>query len=200
MPPSDYEQFRQQADERLLANLRMVYDAYLVEVRAYETLALARGVLPTGLRLPVALDLLAAGPERLLLAAGQPLLPPAPPATAALPAGEVPAALPPAPPAPAPAPAPAPRAPLAPLAPTTPARRKASAADDLYDAILAVLDRLDDTFSRQDLLGALPFKPRRSTLYAVLQDLIDNTVLELAERGRGATRALYRKRRPVAPG
>jgi hypothetical protein len=193
VPPSDYEEFRQQADERLLANLRMVYDAYLVEVRAYETLAVARGMLPTGLRLPVALDLLAAGPERLLLAAGQPLLPPA---AAVLPAGEAPAALPPAPPSPAPAP----RAPLAPLAPTPPVRRKAKAADDLYDAILAVLDRLDDTFRRGDLLAVLPFKPRRSTLYAVLQDLVDNRVLELAERGRGATLALYRKRRPAAPG
>lgn len=193
MPPSDYEQFRQQADERLLANLRMVYDAYLVEVRAYETLAVARGVLPTGLRPPLALAAPAdgAGPERLLLAAGEPLLPPAPPATAALPASAAPAALPPVPAAPAPARAPA---------PAPPARRKASAGDDLYDAILAVLDRLDDTFSREDLLAALPFGPRRSTLYAVLNDLIDNRVLELAERGRGATRALYRKRRPAAPG
>ncbi len=174
MPPSDYERFRQQADGQLLADLQMVYDAYLAKVRAYETLALTGGALPTGLRPPLALGAFAgAEPARLLSAAEPPALPPAPAAPA----------LPPAPPTPAPA----------------AGRRKRSAVFELRAAVLAALDQLDDTFDRDDLLQVLPCEPRRSSLHGVLQDLVyHDEVLEIAKSGRGAVLSLYRKRKPDA--
>jgi hypothetical protein len=189
VPPSDYEQFRQQVDEQLLADLQMVYEAYVAKIRAYETLALTRGALPTGLRPPLSLNALAgAEPARLLPAPAA-----APPAVLVLPAGPAPATETgsPAPPATVPA-----AATVAPRRPAPPRRPKRGDAFELYEAVLAALEQLDDVFDRNDLLGVLPFQPPRSTLHRLLLEIVREGELELVQRGRGAARSLYRKRKP----
>jgi hypothetical protein len=174
--PGDYERFRQQVDEQLLADLRMVYEAYLAKVRAYETLALTSGTLPAGMRPPLALPALAGEPERLLPAPAE-----APPAPAVRPTP----------------PAPKPQAPVAARRPAPRPRRKRYGAFELHDVVLAALDRLDDEFDRDDLLRVLPAGTPRTTLHRVLQDLVEeDQALEIAERGQGGTLSIYRKRRP----
>jgi hypothetical protein len=194
--PGEYDRFRQQIDEQLRANLGAVYQAYLVTVRACETLALASGAIETGLRPPLQLNLLpgAAEPARLPpVAEPAALLPSAPPSAAAPPD--------PSPALPAPPVAPAPPPAVLPVeAPALPRSPKRMAAFELYNIVCDALPKLGEVFSRDDLVRVLPSPPKRSTLLRVLDDLIrDDRVLELARRGTSGAPSLYRKRKPAAP-
>ncbi len=186
MSPGEYDRFRQQVDEQLRANLAVLYEAYLVTVRACETLALASGAIETGQRPPLQLSLLpgAAEPARLPpVAEPAALLPPPPPSAAA---------------APDPAPPPAAQPVEAPAAPGPPKRM---AAFELHGIVHDALPKLGEVFSREDLVRVLPSPPKRSTLLRVLDDLIrEDRVLELARRGTSGGPSLYRSAsRPPPP-
>jgi hypothetical protein len=93
-------------------------------------------------------------------------------------------------------PSPGPDAPAAAPAPGVPRRSKAY---EVIDAIVAILDRLPEVFDRFDVLAALDFEPRRSTLLAVLQELRQQGVLEIVREGAGKRTTLFRKVAARAP-
>src|SRR5262249_11104739 len=114
MPTGEYERYRQQLDAQLRADVELVYEAYRAKLRAYETVARARG---------------------------EDFEP--------LPAADLPTGLRPSP------------------APAAPARRTKSRAHQVWDSVLAAIETLPEQFDKFDLVKALGFEPRRSTLHRV---------------------------------
>jgi hypothetical protein len=148
-----YELYRLQLEEQLRRKFELLYQAHLIELRAYETVARARGEIDASLP-PLALTLSLSS----LPAAAAPALP-APPAPAELPA------------APAPPPVPAAKA--------RPAKRKRDSNHQLYKAVVEALGQLGESFTKQDLCRVLGFKPSRTTLHSVLEDLVKDGTLTL---------------------
>jgi hypothetical protein len=160
-----YELVRLQLEEQLRRDFELLYQAHLTKLRAYETLARARGEIDASLP-PLALTLNLPG---LLPAAAAPALPaPAPPPAAAPPA------------------APAPAVPPAPSGKAKPAKRKRDRNYRLHDAVREALDQLGETFTKQDLGKVLGFRPTRTTLHSVLAALVTDGTLRLegSEWGR----------------
>ena len=180
-----YELFRLQLEEQLRRDFGLLYQAHLTKLRAYETVARARGEIDAGLP-PLALSLNLAG----LLPAGSPA--PAVPSPAQLPAAA------PAPPAPAPA---EPAAAAPPQAVAPPAgkgrrpKRKKDPDHQLHNAVFDALGQLGPSFTKQDLCRVLGFQPSRTTLHSVLEYLVSDGTLTLAERGWGTVN-VYRQGPP----
>ena len=166
MPPRDPERFRRQLEKQFRADVEMLYGAYCAKLRAYETMRRLQGDFGE----EVDLDL------RFLLPEGLPLSLPAAPSPPPAPAPPVPAA-----PPPAPAPAPAPEL------------RRKSGAHELFKAMVAVLGQLPERFEPRDMIAALGYEPRRSSLHRMLKAMVHDGWLELEERGGGKLANLYRK-------
>lgn len=173
-----YELYRLQLEEQLRRNFELLYQAHLVQLRAYETVARARGEIDAGLP-PLALTLNLPGFP--LVPAAAPALPGLPATAAALPG--LPAAAGPALPAPEPPPSAGPSA--APSAKKLPDKRKRDPNNRLYDGVLDALDRLGDPFTKKDLCRVLGFKPSRTTLHSVLEELVKEGTLRLADTEAG---------------
>jgi hypothetical protein len=85
--------------------------------------------------------------------------------------------------------------PAAPPAPPAPAPRKRIwGAAELYNRVLDLLPSLTEPFDRDDVMAALPERPKRSSLYHVLQDLQMDGMIELVQAGRGKTPSTYRRK------
>ncbi|HYH45242.1 MAG TPA: hypothetical protein VEG34_06105 [Thermoanaerobaculia bacterium] len=167
-----YELYRLQLEEQLRRNFELLYQAHLVQLRAYETVARARGEIDASLP-PLALTLNLPG---FPAAPAAPALPP-PPAVPALPA-------------PLPSAAPAP---TVPAGRARPAKRKRDPNNHLYDAVLDALGRLGDPFTKKDLCRVLGFKPSRTTLHSVLEELVKEGTLRLAADTECGTSNRYSK-------
>src|SRR5579885_2730514 len=74
--------------------------------------------------------------------------------------------------APFPAPAPAPPTPAAPPAAPAPEPRRKSGAHELFKAIVAVFDQLPERFEPRDVVAALGFEPRLSSLHSMLKAMV----------------------------
>src|SRR5215208_6067659 len=173
MPSSDYERFRRRLEQQLRADVELLVAAYRAKLNAFETVARTRGELGAGL------DDLPDPPALALPANLLPGLPgpPAPVAREALPPGGA---------APQPAmPAPAPQA-----ASSQPRRRPAY---EVPDAVDEALLRVADEFDHNDLYRAMGFKPKRSTLYRILQELERTGTIEIFKLGAARTPTRYRK-------
>ncbi len=81
----------------------------------------------------------------------------------------------------------------APESPPAPAPRRKSRANELFEAVLALLDRLPDPFSRRDVCAALGYEPHRASLYSVLQSLEQGGWIIAAKRGDGPGGNRYRR-------
>lgn len=167
MPPSEYERFRQRLEQQLRTDVELLFEAYRTKLRAFETVARARGELDPRADPRPALEI----PANLL------------PAPQAAPTGAAPSPAPAAasPPAPAPGTAPRPRA----------------VAYEVQDAVEDALLRVGEVFDRRDLCRAMGFEPRRSTLFRVLTDLQLQGVIAIHEIGAGRTLTRYRKSAPA---
>jgi hypothetical protein len=153
MPTGEYERYRQQLDAQLRADVELVYEAYRAKLRAYETVARARG---------------------------EDFTP--------LPEAELPPGL-----RPAPTPAPAPPVPM--TAPAlAPGSRSPKSRDHQVEAsVLAAIETLPARFDKFDLVKALGFEPRRSTLHRVLRLLVREGVLHVETEAAGRYPTVYRK-------
>jgi len=169
MPPTDYDRFRQRLEQQLRADVELIFEAYQTKLRAFETVARARGELEEGASQPPL-----ARPARLLE------LGPAPSAPEVAQPAEGQAA-PPAPPDAAPA----------------PAKRPRSYAYEVYDAVEKALAQVGDVFDRHDLCRVLGYVPSRATLHRVLAELEDAGAIAVQEIGIGSRAARYRKRTPA---
>jgi hypothetical protein len=100
----------------------------------------------------------------------------------------------------APAPTPAPSTAARPEDAAAPERREPFA---VLDAIRAALATLPEEFDKFDLLEALDFAPRRSTLHEAQKTLEKEGVLAIAREPGGKRPTLYRRAavasRPTAP-
>lgn len=90
---------------------------------------------------------------------------------------------------------PTPRAPEVRQAPPTaePVRPRRRGPWELLGDVEDALGSLPEVFDRGHVLQALGYEPDRGSLYRVLQQLIQNGVLSLQERGAGKRPAQYRK-------
>jgi hypothetical protein len=86
-------------------------------------------------------------------------------------------------------PAPAPAAAVPAPAPARPPRK---GANELYDAVQAVLAQLPEVFGRRDVCAALGYEPHRASLYKVFRHLARGGWIAFAERGGGQLSNLYR--------
>ena len=177
MAPTDYDRFRHRLEQQLRADVELLFEAYRAKLRAFETVAHARGELEESAdRPPLALPpgLLALAPAR-EPAGESPALPSASPAATAAPAA---AAGP----------------------PSSPAKRKRSYAYEIQDAVEAALGQLGEAFDRNDLCRVLGFVPSRATLHRVMNELLEAGTITIEELGSGRRPMRYRKRTPaVAP-
>jgi hypothetical protein len=148
MPTGEYERYRQQLDAQLRADVELVYEAYRAKLRAYETVARARGEDFTPLS-----------------------------------AAELPPGL-------RPAPAPTPAAPPTPAPATAPPR---SRDHQVEGSVLAAIETLPALFDKFDLVKALGFEPRRSTLHRVLKLLVRDETLHVETEAAGRYPTVYRK-------
>ncbi|HZF08320.1 MAG TPA: hypothetical protein VFE33_05975 [Thermoanaerobaculia bacterium] len=170
MPPRDFERVRRELEKQFRADVEVLYSAYCAKLRAYEMMY----------RLPGGLGGLGDLDPRFPFLATPPLSLPALPSEETVPAPATPAVPAPVPPEP------------------TPAPRRRSGGYELYDAMLAILDQLPETFTRGDVCAALGYEPSRSSLHRALSTLQRNGWLEKEERGTGRFSNLYRKT-PDAP-
>lgn len=74
-----------------------------------------------------------------------------------------------------------------------PAVKPRRPAGELYGAVVRSLDGLPEVFSKDDLCRALGETPDRRALFRVMQDLIREERLEIAERGSGRISTSYRR-------
>lgn len=79
-----------------------------------------------------------------------------------------------------------------PTAPPPKAPPRRSQPYEVIDSIREALPRLPEVFDRFDVLAALDFEPRRSTLLKTLQDLRQEGVLEVVREAAGKRPALWR--------
>jgi hypothetical protein len=174
----DYERYRRRLDQQLRADVELLFEAYRTKLRAYETVARARGEIgegdsPPPLALLEDLEYAARSGAAVAALDGQA------PAAAVASDGRAPAA--------ATASAPAPPA------------RKRSHAYEVHDAVAAALPQLGEVFDRVELCRALGFEPSRATLYRVLEELRREGVIALVEMGAGTIPNRYRRLTPPAP-
>lgn len=184
MTPDDYDCFRQQLEAQLRADVELIYQAYRTKLRAYETVLRAQGELEGRTFEPV--------PALSLASAGLPPLPEAAERAALPPAAVIPAT---------PAAAPAPQAVAAPPPAAPPPRKKATPANDIYHALLDLIEegRAGETFDKTDLVRALGYEPARSTLHRAIQDLEHESVISTVDYGTGRNVTRYRRGpRPTA--
>jgi hypothetical protein len=85
----------------------------------------------------------------------------------------------------------------APEAPTPPRRR--GKAYELFNAIFDLLATLPEVFDKGDLVRALGYEPRRTTLHGTLELLIEEGLIDVAQHGRGKQPARYQKIAPPPP-
>lgn len=88
------------------------------------------------------------------------------------------------------APAPGLGAPAAPAQPSRPSRRRAW---ELIDDVVAVLPRLPEVFDRGAVIQALGYKPDRSSLFRVLQELVHQGAIVQVSLGAGRIPTTYRR-------
>lgn len=84
-------------------------------------------------------------------------------------------------------------APPPPPAPPPPRRASRFSPEELENRILEALDRLPDPFDRNEVCKALGLPLDRGLLYRALRRLADDGILEILDRGKGRSAALYRK-------
>jgi hypothetical protein len=95
---------------------------------------------------------------------------------------------------PVPGPAQLPAAPAAsPPAPAPPRRGKAY---ELFNTIFDLLATLPEVFDKSDLVRALGYEPRRTTLHNTLELLLEDGLIEVAQHGTGKRLTRYRR---IAP-
>lgn len=169
MPSTDYERFRQRLERQLRADVELIFEAYQAKLRAFETVARARGELEEGASPPPL-----SRPARLLE------LGPAPsaPAVAEPAEGQV-------------------TPPSAPSAAPAASKRPRHYAYEVYDAVEKALAQVGDVFDRHDLCRVLGFVPSRATLHRVLVELEEAGAIALQEVGVGSRASRYRKRAPA---
>ncbi|HYU32854.1 MAG TPA: hypothetical protein VEW48_11885 [Thermoanaerobaculia bacterium] len=96
----------------------------------------------------------------------------------------------PAPGAPAPA---SQEQPLARSQPQPHGQRTYEARDEIY----ASLDRLPDTFTRNDVCKVIGYEPDRGILFRILRELVHEGYIRTAERGAGQRATVYAKNDPA---
>lgn len=79
-----------------------------------------------------------------------------------------------------------------------PPKRKRWGAGELLNEVAAVLPQLPEVFDHHQVSQLLGSKPERSSLFRVLQELVQKNVLGLERRGEGRSPTRYRKLSPVA--
>lgn len=103
----------------------------------------------------------------------------------------------------APAPPPAvtspPPAPVAPVQPAAPARRPRQGDNEVYFAVLGVLEQMGEEFDKRDLVRAIGFEPTRNTLHRTLRELEREGHIVQTALGMGPNPARYRKGSPASP-
>jgi hypothetical protein len=101
----------------------------------------------------------------------------------------------------APAPALPPPAQAAALPAAAPPPRRRSRAYAIHDAVDDALEKVGETFDKDELCAVMGFEPSRSTLYRVLGSLMRERRIALAEPANGSQPTRYRKLTvPQAPG
>jgi hypothetical protein len=98
-------------------------------------------------------------------------------------------------PASAPGPSPSPP-PAASPGPASAAERRRRPPGELLDRVCQALFELPEMFDRSELLAALDPKPKRASLYGVLQNLRSLGWIECMEAGRGTQPSRYRQLEP----
>lgn len=76
------------------------------------------------------------------------------------------------------------------------APRRRWGAGEIEEAIVDLLERLPETFDRNDVVAALGDTPDRSSLFRVLETLCYEGILEVARRGGGRVTTRYRRKEP----
>ncbi len=100
----------------------------------------------------------------------------------------------PASPSPSPYSIPIPTVPVASAPPSKPKRRPSF---QVYDDVVAALERVPEEFTRDDVLAVLDYVPDRAVLHRVLIRLVEEDHrLHRVERGTGRLPSRYRKRVP----
>lgn len=88
-----------------------------------------------------------------------------------------------------------PAAPAATPEPPPPApARKLWAPAELYNLLVDLLPQLPAEFDRDDVMAALPERPKRSSLYKILEELCEDGAIERLRSGRGQIPSIYRRR------
>ena len=82
--------------------------------------------------------------------------------------------------------------------PALPAAKPRRPAWQLHNAVVRALEHLPEVFSKDDLCRVLGETPDRRALFRVMQDLILEKRLEIAERGSGRFSTSYRQLRRSA--
>jgi hypothetical protein len=78
--------------------------------------------------------------------------------------------------------------------PPPPARPKRRAPGELLDDVVIALDRVPDTFDKNDVCQALGYTPDRVSLFKVLQKLEWEGHIGVQEYGGGRRMTLYRRK------
>ncbi|HEV8580831.1 MAG TPA: hypothetical protein VGX68_17335 [Thermoanaerobaculia bacterium] len=84
--------------------------------------------------------------------------------------------------------------PKQPPAPDPPARSPRRAAGELVDEVLRLLDRLPETFDKNDVCRALGYTPDRASLFKALRTLEEGDRIEVRELGGGRRPTVYRRK------
>lgn len=84
-------------------------------------------------------------------------------------------------------------APAEPSQSPAPAKRVWGPAE-LYNLVFDLLPQLPDEFDRDDVMAALPERPKRSSLYKVLEELHYAGEIERVQSGRGQIPSTYRRK------
>jgi hypothetical protein len=74
----------------------------------------------------------------------------------------------------------------------TPLRRRGQAYE-LFNAIFDLLPTLPEAFDRRDLVRALGYEPRRTTLHGTMELLAKDGLIEVVQHGIGKRLTRYRK-------
>ena len=83
--------------------------------------------------------------------------------------------------------------------PQPPEKRVRRPPGELHAQVEAALERLPESFDRNDLLALLGGEPNRSSLFRVLQEMADAGRLRVEARGEGRSPTRYRKPKTPAP-
>ena len=67
------------------------------------------------------------------------------------------------------------------------------------DEIYASLSRLPETFTRNDVCKAIGYEPERGILFRILEELVRQGYIRIAERGAGQRATIYEKTATGAP-